>query len=163
MPHLRRILAACVAVLALGLAAAGIATAQSPLEHPGVLNVYSDYQDNHRFDRPHDVADVRTALAEARGDVGYLDFAEAAQDALDHDILGRSVGDRSPIANEAPDTTLPSPRGLDESSHPPLALIALSVLAAALMVSGAGSAVYRRMRREPGGQLAGRRRSARQV
>jgi hypothetical protein len=159
MPRFRRMLAACVAVLAFGLTAAGLAMAASPLEHPGVLDVYRDYQDNHRFDSPHDVGDIRLALAEARGDVGYQDFAEAAQDALDHYILGRSVGNREGLANEVPDSTLPTPRGLDESAHPPLALIGLSAMAALLMVGGAGSAAYRRLRRAPAGALAGRRRS----
>jgi hypothetical protein len=141
MPILRGIALACALLIALG----GGAAAAAPLD------VYSDYADNGVIDRDHPTADLLDSLEAARGDAQYGAFAEAVQDALDRQILGRRPpeppgdGDDDGAAGGAGD--LPTPRNPDENGHPPWPFLALTALGGALAVSGAGSSIYRRARR----------------
>lgn len=140
MPILRGIALACALLVALG---AGTAAA-APLE------VYTDYADNGVIDRDHSTADLLDSLEAARGDAQYGAFAEAVQDALDRQILGRrppeppDPGDGA-AAGGAGD--LPTPRNPDENGRPPWPFLALTAIGAALALSGAGSSIYRRARR----------------
>lgn len=139
---LRGIALVCALLVALG---AGTAAA-APLE------VYTDYADNGVIDRDHSTADLLDSLEAARGDAQYGAFAEAVQDALDRQILGRRPpeppdpgDDDGAAAGGAGD--LPTPRNPDENGRPPWPFLALTAIGAALALSGAGSSIYRRARR----------------
>lgn len=114
------------------------------------LDVHADYFDNGVIDQPHSTADLRDALAAARGDAQYAGLAAAVEDALDHAMLGRtSHGENTTAAASRADGLglLPAPRAVDDSGTPPWPLLALSALAAMLAVTGVGSSLYRRLHR----------------
>jgi hypothetical protein len=75
------------------------------------------------------------------------------QDALDRRLLGaRDSGPSHAVGIAVPATTpgsgeLPEPRKPDENDGPPWPFLALSGLAGALVLTGAGSSIYRRTRR----------------
>lgn len=116
-------------------------------------DVYEDYiaSGSQAIVNHHSEDDLRQALADARGDAGFADFATAVSRALDRNMLGRSdppeaVG-ASASSTQAVLGVLPAPRRLDETGGPPWPLLALTVMAGALVVSGVGSTLYRRLRR----------------
>ncbi len=140
MPALRRLAAVCaVALAAVLLAMPSAAGAQT------YLDVYSDFADNGVIDGDYPFAQLQGALAAAREDVRYADFANAVSDALDAAYLGGGSGSGGGTA--AADSPLPEPRTPDESGDPPWPFLALTALAGALVVTGAGSSIYRRARR----------------
>jgi hypothetical protein len=141
MALIRRIAIACVLVGALVLGA-GTAAAST-----GTLDVFGDFADNGVIDRPHSFQDLRAALSLARQDAQYTDFANAVSDALDAELLGG--GDNGSGGGSAIGSPLPVPRTPDQSGQPPWPFLALSAMAALLVVTGAGSSVYRRARRSP--------------
>lgn len=117
------------------------------------LDIYGDYADNRVIDEHYSASDLKAALEGAQGDTSYAGFAEAVSDAYDRDILGLSVGSEPPGTREfgdtadSPSSLLPEPRGAGARDDPPWPFLALSVLAGALVVTGAGSSIYRRARR----------------
>jgi len=115
------------------------------------IDIYADYADNGVIDEAYGAADLRAALDRARDDVSYNRFADAVQDALDHDLLGTSapaagrVGGARSLADG--ESELPVPRHPDETDGAPWSFQVLLVLAGGLVLAGAGSSVYRRARR----------------
>jgi hypothetical protein len=149
-PHVmavpRRLAALCaaiVAVLALGaaVAAAAPAPAVSPTEQ-----IFADYAVDHSIDGNYSAADLNRALALARVQDGasFGDFEAAVSDKYDRDILGLDV---SGPASADDGSLLPVPSAPGEHDQPPWPFLALTALAAALVLSGAGSSIYRRARR----------------
>ncbi len=146
MPWIRRLAVLCAlgALLTMG---AGAALATSPLD------IYADYANEGVIDGHYSTGDLRAALASTRGDANYGSFADAVQDALDQRLLGakgsdspRSAGIVAPAATPATDE-LPEPRKPDENGGPPWPFLALTGLGVALVLTGAGSSIYRRTRR----------------
>ena len=140
MPSVRGFSVACALALLTLIALAPAAAAAG-----SALDVYADYADNRAIDGDYSFSQLKAALAAANEDELYGGFADAVSDALDDSYLGGSsaAGDRA-TASSSP---LPEPRSPDESGDPPWPFLALSVLAAALVVTGAGSSIYRRARR----------------
>ena len=146
MPIRRGFSAACALALALValLALAAPAAGATPVE------IYTDFVVNGELTADYAVEDLRAALEEANGDPFYATFANAVDEKLEADYLGRSSGEGGGDligASEEGGGTLPEPRTLDESGDPPWPFLALVVLAGALVVTGAGSSIYRRARR----------------
>lgn len=145
MPSLRGFSAACALVLAVVLTLAAHAIAATPEQ------IYGDFAlNNGAIAGDYSFGDLKAALAATPEDVFYADFVRAVEDKLDTDYLGRSPGDGGTDlggATDGGDSTLPTPRTPDESGDPPWPFLALSVLAGALVVTGAGSSIYRRARR----------------
>ena len=138
MPALRRLLAVCtIALAAVLLAMPSTAGAQA------YLDIYADFADNGVIDGDYPFSHLQDALTEARQDVLYADFANAVSDALDAAYLGGASGGGGAAAS----SPLPEPRTPDQSGDPPWPFLALTALAGALVVSGAGSSIYRRARR----------------
>lgn len=144
MPVVRRLLAVCALALALALALAAPAAAATPQE------IFEDYAFNRgAIVGDYAYEDLRAALEGAQGDVFYEGFARAVEEKLEVDNLGRtpSGGDGDLIGATQEGLGLPTPRTPDESGDPPWPFLALTILAGALVVSGAGSSLYRRSRR----------------
>lgn len=136
------LLAVLMAALLCALAPAGANT----------LDVHADYLDNGVIDRSHQLQDLRDALAAAEGDVQYEGLRQAVEDALDAHLLGRVDGPAATTPAEQPGNdnvlaVLPVPPPVDESGGPPWPLLAASLLAGMLALSGAGTSLYRRLTR----------------
>jgi hypothetical protein len=146
MPWTRRLAVIC-ALGAFLTAGAGAALGTSSLD------IYTDWADNGVVDGRYSTGDLRDALSRSRGDANYGSFADAVQDALDRSLLGaRESGPPRNVGIVVPTTTpgsqeLPEPRRPDENDGPPWPFLALSGLAGALVLTGAGSSIYRRTRR----------------
>jgi hypothetical protein len=147
MPTRRGFSAACALALALValLALAVPASAATPEE------IFEDFAFNRgTITGDYSFDDLRAALREANGDPFYASFASAVGDKLEADYLGRSPDEGgSDLIGGTSDgsSALPVPRTPDESGDPPWPFLALTVLAGALVVTGAGSSIYRRARR----------------
>jgi hypothetical protein len=148
----RRLLSACLAVVALLGAGAASALAQEDDGSPVAARIFGDYAVDRVIDGHYSSGDLRAALeiAQANG-AGFEEFSSAVQETYDRDILGLSV-DAAPQPVAGADRgggllTLPEPRGPGERDQPPWPFLALSALAAALVVTGAGSSILRRVRR----------------
>jgi hypothetical protein len=150
----RRLLSACLAVVALLGAGAASALAQEGDGSPVAARIFGDYAVDRVIDGHYSSGDLRAALeiAQANG-AGFEEFSSAVQETYDRDILGLSVDGRlvhRPVAGADRGgglLTLPEPRGPGERDQPPWPFLALSALAAALVVTGAGSSILRRVRR----------------
>lgn len=135
---------ALAAVLAVGTSLAAAST---------TLDIYTDYADNFVIDGHYHADDLKAALEGAEGDTAYAGFADAVSDAYDRDILGLSVGSESGRTKrlgadgDAASSLLPEPPGAGPREQPPWPFLALTILAGALIVTGAGSSIYRRTRR----------------
>ena len=132
------VLIAIVAVLAAGVSLASAAA---------TLDIYGDYADNRVIDGDYSASDLQAALAGAEGDTSYAGFARAVSNAYDRDILGLSVGSEPSGPRDVGASLLPEPEGAGARDQPPWPFLALSILAGALIVTGAGSSIYRRARR----------------
>ena len=150
-PHVmavpRRLAALCAAlvvVLALGATAAFAAT--PPPRISVTEQIFADYAVDHSIDGNYSAADLNRALALARVQDGasFGDFEAAVSDKYDRDILGLDV---SGPATADDGSLLPVPSAPGEHDQPPWPFLALTALAAALVLSGAGSSIYRRARR----------------
>lgn len=148
----RRLLSACLAVVALLGAGAASALALEGDGSPVAARIFGDYAVDRVIDGHYSSGDLRAALeiAQANG-AGFEEFSSAVQETYDRDILGLSV-DAAPQPVAGADRgggllTLPEPRGPGERDQPPWPFLALSALAAALVVTGAGSSILRRVRR----------------
>ena len=137
--------ATLIAVVVLALTAALPAAAST-------LDVHADYLDNGVIDQPHSQADLRDALEAAQGDVQYAGLAEAISDALEHDLLGRSPDEAATPGTQPTDDAnglgvLPRPRAIEDTGAPPWPLMVLALIGGLLVMSGAGSSIYRRAHR----------------
>jgi hypothetical protein len=113
------------------------------------LDVHADYLDNGVIDRPHSQADLRAALAAAEGDVQYAGLAAAITDELEHELLGRTRGEAVPPGTPTDADAdglgvLPRPRAIEDTGAPPWPLMVLALIGGLLVMSGAGSSLYRR-------------------
>lgn len=143
-------LSACLAALALVLAAGALSPALGAA--PTVTEViFADYVTDRVIDGHYSPSELKAALEVVSENAGFEEFGEAVQQTYDRDILGLSVDSDPPSASAADSgdgiLTLPEPRGPGERDQPPWPFLALSALAAALVVTGAGSSILRRMRR----------------
>jgi hypothetical protein len=143
----RRLVALCaafVAVLALGAAVAAAAPSGPPVSV--TQEIFADYAIDHSIDGTYSAADLNRAiaLAQAQGGASFGDFEAAVSDKYDRDILGLDV---SGPATAEDGSLLPVPSAPGERDQPPWPFLALTALAAALVVTGAGSSIYRRARR----------------
>jgi hypothetical protein len=144
--RLAALCAAIVAVLALGAGVAAAATTQTGPAASVTERIFADYAVDHSIDGHYSAADLNRALALARVQDGasFGDFAAAVSDKYDRDILGLAV---SGPASADDGSLLPVPSAPGEHDQPPWPFLALTALAALLVVSGAGSSIYRRARR----------------
>jgi hypothetical protein len=136
-----RILVACLAAV-VGLACLGGAAMGS------VQDVYADYADNGRIDGVHDPEDLRAAIDLQRQTSQQGGFVEAAADAINDQYLGLDggrVGAQRSAEVPAPD--LPLAPTAAPPGHLPWPFIGLALMAGLLVVFGAGSTAYRRLRR----------------
>jgi hypothetical protein len=142
--RLAALCAAIVAVLALGAAVA--AAAPSAPAVSVTEQIFADYTVDHSIDGTYSAADLNRAiaLARAQGGASFGDFEAAVSDKYDRDILGLDV---SGPASADDGSLLPVPSAPGERDQPPWPFLALTALAAALVLSGAGSSIYRRARR----------------
>lgn len=127
---------------AIALLVALFAAAPAPAS---TLDVHADYLDNGVIDRDHRPEHLRAALDAAEGDAQYAGLADAVTEALENRLLGTAV---SAPAEEPEQQTgglgvLPSPRTVQDSGGPPWPLLGLAGVGALLVMSGAGSTVYR--------------------
>jgi hypothetical protein len=138
--------AAIVTVLALGAGVAAAAATSSGPAIPVTQQIFADYAVDHSIDGSYSAADLNRALALARmqGGASFGDFEAAVSDKYDRDILGLDV---SGPASADDGSLLPVPSAPGERDQPPWPFLALTALAAALVVTGAGSSIYRRARR----------------
>ena len=148
----RRLAAPCAALLillALATGAATAATAAVPAEpEPSVTQrIFADYVGERVIDGDYSADDLDRALDLARDSgVSFGEFASAVQEKYDRDILGLDVG--GPVdASDGGLSLLPVPVSPGERDQPPWPFLALTALGAALVLTGAGSSIYRRARR----------------
>ncbi len=135
---------------ALSLVLLGVGGAALAAASPDLEAIYRDYTDDRVLDGDYRAGDLEAAIRAAEGDVFFSDFAAAVQDVLDREILGLSTSDErgAPVAGADPSSPLlPRPRAPGERDQPPWPFIALTALAAALVLTGAGSSLLRRARR----------------
>jgi len=138
----------------------------------GASAVVADYRADGSIDSRHQAGALRSALREPHDDLEHAAFADAVQTELDEMLLGARTaasapapptpdevrelaGDRSTFERQ-PELTgatssrstlgLPEP-GTPEGGRPPWPLMTLSALAVLLAMTGAGSSLYRRLRR----------------
>lgn len=129
-------------VLAAAPAAASAATPEA---------IFADYvQNGGSIAGDYAFEDLKAALTEVADDPFYAPFASAVDAKLDADYLGGSNGEAGGDliggADEG-ENALPVPQAPDRSGDPPWLLVGLTMLAGALVVTGAGSSIYRRARR----------------
>lgn len=147
----RRLAALCalIATLALGSATAAAA---APAPEAGAATVteriFADYVADGSIDGAYSARALDRALDIARQNgTSFGGFASAVSDTFDRDILGLEV--RGP-ATSTDGSLLPVPAAPGERDQPPWPFLALTALAAALVLGGAGSSIYRRARRSAG-------------
>lgn len=142
--RLAALCAAIVAVLALGASVA--AAASSGPAVPVTERIFADFAADHSIDGSYSAADLNRAIALARAEdeASFGDFEAAVSDKYDRDILGLDV---SGPATADDGSLLPVPSAPGERDQPPWPFLALTALAAALVLGGAGSSIYRRARR----------------
>lgn len=148
----RRLVSACLIVAALiGSAAVPAGAAAEPTV---TEIIFGDYVSDRVIDGDYTASELSAALAIAEDDDAFSEFAGAVQEKYDQDILGLAGGSgpaTDPFAGEPGGDSgsgfLPQPRGPGERDQPPWPLLALTALAGALVVTGAGSSILRRARR----------------
>lgn len=152
-----RALRRCLAALGIVIAAVAVAMPAVSSASPGTssaadrnIEIFADYADG-RLDGTYSPTELKNALHAAEGDVGYAGFVAAVDRAYDEGILGLSGGGGESSSSSQQILDLPEPLGPNAGDRPPWPFIALSALAVLLVVTGAGSSVYRRVRRGPSG------------
>ena len=160
MLRARRTASALVAalVLALALACGAVAatgTAASPSASDGTTSVtesiFLDYSFDRQINGDWSASELQAAIAAAKSQgAGFEEFEQAVQDVYDREFLGLHTGNGDGSTPQPPDDTstlLPEPRGPGERDQPPWPFLAMTAMAAALVVTGAGSSIYRRAHR----------------
>jgi len=159
MVRARRSAVALVAALALAVAlacgtAAGAETTVVPAASDGISvtqSIFLDYSLDHVINGKYDAPELQAALAAARGQgAPYREFERAVQDVYDREFLGLDTGDGDGATAQPPDDTstlLPEPRGPGERDQPPWPFLAMTAMGVALVLTGAGSSIYRRVHR----------------
>jgi hypothetical protein len=128
-------------LLCVGAISATAATEPSITEQ-----IFADYVDNRVIDGDWSASELDRALDVANaGGTPFGEFASAVDEKFDRDILGLDTG--GPVGPADDQSFLPVPVAPGERDQPPWPFIVLSALAAALVVTGAGSSIYRRARR----------------
>lgn len=149
MNRARRLASCCL--LALVLALAGLAAVPAAGAEATVTErIFADFVADRVIDGDYTASELSAALELAGEDDAFGEFAGAVQQAYDHDILGLATEpERRPFPAPGGEGSsfLPEPRGPGERDQPPWPFLALSALAAALVVTGAGSSILRRTRR----------------
>jgi hypothetical protein len=147
MNVVRRAVSACLLALALLAFAVPASAAELTVSE----QILFDYATDRVIDGRYDARDLETTLDLARDDPAFREFATAVQETYDRDILGLSSASGPPEAAEldlgSDSGWLPQPRGPGERDQPPWPFLALTALAGALVVTGAGSSILRRARR----------------
>ncbi len=153
-PHVmavpRRLAALCAAIVAVLALGTGVALGANGAKAAPTLSVteqiFADYALDHSIDGHYSATDLNSALAQARAEdpASFGDFEAAVSDKYDRDILGLDV---SGPASADDGSLLPVPSAPGAHDQPPWPFLALTALAALLVVSGAGSSIYRRARR----------------
>jgi hypothetical protein len=138
--------AACAAILVM-LLCAGAVSAAPATQATTTERIFADYVDNQVIDGNWSATDLSRALDVARANgTSFGEFAGAVDTKYNRDILGLDTsGPVGPVDDGS--SLLPVPVAPGERDQPPWPFIVLSGLAAALVVTGAGSSLYRRARR----------------
>lgn len=156
MPRARRTASALVAavILALALACGSAAGASAAASEEGASvteDIFLDYSFDHEINGSWSAAELQSAIAVAKSQgAGFEGFEQAVQDVYDRDFLGLHTGDGDGSTPQPPDETstlLPEPRGPGARDQPPWPFLAMTAMAAALILTGAGSSIYRRVHR----------------
>lgn len=141
MPSAGRVLLALAILCALVVPTAGAA--------PSITEqIFADYSLDKRIDQPWSAEQLEAALdaAESNG-ASFAEFQRAVQVVYDDRLLGLEGGVPSVPGPDDESGLLPQPAGPGERERPPWPFIALSLLAAGLLLGGAGSSIYRRLAR----------------
>jgi hypothetical protein len=132
--------------LALGCGSALAAETTSITEQ-----IFGDYVADNDFDRHYAAADLQRAITVAReAGAGFEEFEAAVQETYDRNLGGFDTGGPPSAVDSSADDglgLLPEPRSPGERDQPPWPLLVMAALGAMLMVSGAGSSIYRRVHR----------------
>lgn len=152
MLRARRTASALVAALILVLAfAGGVGAAAGDGELSVTESIFLDYSFDRTINGSWSASELQAAIAVAKSQgAGFEEFQQAVQDVYDREFLGLDVGSGDGSTPQPPETSptlLPEPRGPGERNQPPWPFLAMTALAAALVVSGAGSSIYRRVHR----------------
>lgn len=147
----RMLVSACLITAAL----MGMAAVPASAAEPTVTEIiFGDYVSDRVIDGDYTASELSAALEIAEGDDAFSEFAGAVQEKYDRDILGLASGSGPETAPFTTDPAadsgsgfLPQPRGPGERDQPPWPLLALTALAGALVITGAGSSILRRARR----------------
>ncbi len=148
----RRLAIAAIAALMFALACGQALAAKAPPVSV-TQRIFADYALDHVIDGGWTISELQSAITAAKGQgAGYQDFQDAVQDVYDRKLGGFHTGGggpaTTPASPAAPQSNiLPEPAGPGDHSQPPWPFIALTVLAGMLIVSGAGSSIYRRVHR----------------
>jgi hypothetical protein len=141
----RRLAALCAALLVMLAVGAGVATAATPATASVTERIFADYAVDRSIDGSYSADDLNRALEIAReSGTSFSGFASAVSDKYDRDILGLDV--RGPATDDG-NSLLPVPSAPGERDAPPWPFLVLTALGAALVLTGAGSSIYRRARR----------------
>lgn len=143
----RRALSACL--LALALLAVAV-PGQAADGRSVTEEIFFDYAMDRVIDGRYSASDLEATLDLAEDDPAFREFADAVQETYDRDMLGLSTdNDPQPVASERSGDALllPEPSLPGERDQPPWPFLALTALAGALIVTGAGSSIVRRARR----------------
>lgn len=155
MPRARRTATALAAalILALGLVALFTAVAGAAEEDGTSVTeaIFLDYSFDREINGSWSASELQAAIAVAKQQgAGFEEFEQAVQDVYDRDFLGLDTGEgdgATPQPADPTSTLLPEPRGPGERDQPPWPFLAMTAMAAALVVTGAGSSIYRRVHR----------------
>jgi len=125
----------------------GAGSALAATEPSVTEKIFADYTVDRVIDGDWSAGELNRALDVASaGGTSFGEFRSAVQEKYDRDILGLDTSGPVGPADDG-GSFLPVPVAPGERDQPPWPFIVLSALAAALVVTGAGSSIYRRARR----------------
>ncbi len=140
-----RLAALCASLLVMLALGAGVAAGQEA-DSAATQAIFADYAFDHSIDGSYSADDLNRALdiASRESDASFGEFEAAVSDKYDREILGLDVS--GPAASDD-GSLLPVPSAPGERDQPPWPFLALTALAAALVLTGAGTSIDRRARR----------------
>ena len=118
--------------------------------NPITVKIFGDYALDHEINGSYSAKDLQAAIAAAEGDQAFKEFQAAVEDVYDREFLGLHTGRGDPQTAQQPDSPsslLPQPGGPGERNQPPWPFLAMTFIGALLVVTGAGSSIYRRVHR----------------